>query len=125
MARWLEWAHTWGEKINSGWYDKLLSQGKIPPKDLQPNIEPFTFYRDAFMELTTCRNGEGPIPFTSITEYFKIYGGSEEDFEDFIHIIRAMDSRLLDLTSKKAPVKPTPQGSNNGGNTSTKNRAKG
>jgi hypothetical protein len=113
MARWVEWVNEWGDKINSGWYDKLLSQGKIKPKDIQPNVEPFAFYRDAFIELSTCRNGEGPIPFTSLLEYFNIYKEDEDDFEDFLHIIRAMDSKLLDhLNAKKTAV--TTQGNTNG-----------
>ncbi len=101
MARWVGWAHEWGEKVNSGWYDKLLSQGKIAPKDMMPNIEPFVFYRDAFAELSSCRHEEGPIPFTSIVEYFRIYDDGGEDFEDFIYIIRAMDTKLLEVMAAK------------------------
>lgn len=105
-----------------------MADGKIAAKDLSPNVEPFKFYRDAFIELSTCRGGNGPIPFTSIVEYFKIYGDGEEEFDDFIHIIRVMDNKLLELESKKAskPVAPKPQGNvPNGGNTSPKNRHKG
>jgi len=101
MARWVTWAYKWRDKISSGFYDKLESQGKLIQEDIQPKIEPYLFYRDAFVELSTCKyNNESPIPFTSIKEYFTIYGEGE-DFEDFLFVIRAMDNALLDQVHKK------------------------
>jgi len=89
------------DKVKSGFYDKLVAEGRISSQDLQPNIEPFIFYRDAFLELCTCKHSnEAPIPFTSIIEYFKIYG-EEEDFDDFLYVIRVMDNSMLDELSKK------------------------
>lgn len=115
MSKWITWSHEWGEKYESGFYDKLLSEGKISPQNIKPEIEPFIFYVDAFAELNTCRPlGEGPIPFTSIAEYFKIYGEGE-DFDEFIYIIRSMDSTFLKVNSKK---RTSPNGS---GTTNTKN----
>jgi hypothetical protein len=103
MSQYVYWAYTWGDKIKSGWYDNLLEKGKIAKEDLQPNVELFAHYRDAFLELCTCRigSGDGPIPFTSVLEYFKIYGSPLEDFDEFLYVIRSMDSKLLDLISKK------------------------
>jgi hypothetical protein len=59
------------------------------------------------MEVSTCRQDGGPIPFTSLVEYFKIYGEDGDEFDDFLHILRAMDSTLLGLMNKKTntPVK--------------------
>ena len=48
------------------------------------------------MELTTCRQigmGLGPIPFTAIIEYAKIY--DDEEWDDLIFLIREMDTEYL------------------------------
>lgn len=39
----------------------------------------------------------GPIPFTAIVEYSRIY--ELDDFEDFSYIIRRMDSTFLELNA--------------------------
>lgn len=39
----------------------------------------------------------GPIPFTAIVEYSKIYG--VHDFDDFVFVIRRMDNVFLELNS--------------------------
>jgi len=52
------------------------------------------------MELSTARQsgmGIGPIPFTAIVEYFKIY--ELEDFDEFAYIIRRLDNVFMDLSS--------------------------
>lgn len=47
----------------------------------------------------------GPIPFTAIVEYFKIYGLS--DFDEFSYVIRRMDRAYLDLNKDvKGASKP-------------------
>lgn len=48
--------------------------------------------------------GVGPIPFTSIVEYSKLY--EVDDFEEFLYVIRAMDNTYLSLESSKSS-KPT------------------
>jgi hypothetical protein len=45
----------------------------------------------------------GPIPFTSIVEYARVY--EIDDFEDFHYVIRRMDDAFLDLESKKSEKK--------------------
>lgn len=119
MANWVTWSCEWSEKNKNGFYDKLMAEGKISQGNQQPNIEPFAFYRDAFSELSTCRNESSAIPFTSIVEYFKIYGEGE-DFEDFIYVIRSMDNTLLEITAKKRESK---NGSSRT-NTSDKNKVR-
>lgn len=37
----------------------------------------------------------GPIPFTAIVEYFKLFGVG--DFEEFLYFIRVMDNTFLNL----------------------------
>jgi hypothetical protein len=84
----------------------------IEEKDYEPDIGPFSYYLDAFRELSTCRINSmalGPIPFTSIVEYHKIFGDC--DFDEFNYIIRLMDNRLLDLESKKSKEKLDSNGS--------------
>ena len=67
-------------------------------------MEPFGIYIEAFHELSTCRPsgfGISAIPFVAIVEYAKLYGIEGEDFDDFLYVIRAMDSELLRLEAKK------------------------
>jgi hypothetical protein len=101
MSQWVGFIFKWGDDISSGWYYKLLADGKISKNDLEPEVDQYAFYRDSFIELSTCRDGEGPIPFTSIAEYSKIYNIVEEDFEDFHYIIRSMDKKLLVCIKEK------------------------
>lgn len=80
-----------------------------------PNVEPFSFYIEAFQELSSCRPGGfgiSPIPFVAIIEYAKLYDIRGEDFEDFLYFIRKMDSELLRLESTKQQpqVKNGPKG---------------
>ncbi|OPZ23603.1 MAG: hypothetical protein BWZ03_00449 [bacterium ADurb.BinA186] len=65
-------------------------------------MEGFDFYISAFNDLATCRNSglsEGPIPFTAIIEYSKVYDVG--DFEEFHYIIKQMDAAYLRAISKK------------------------
>lgn len=70
----------------------------VKPEDTEPDIGPFHYYVDAFRELSSCRNSSmsiGPIPFTAIVEYFKLFGVG--DFEEFLYFIRVMDNTFLNL----------------------------
>lgn len=66
-----------------------------------PDIDNYYFYIWAYHELETCRSSVslGPIPFTAIAEFAKIY--EVEDFEDFLYLIRVMDNTFLMLQGKK------------------------
>jgi hypothetical protein len=92
----------WGEHVESGFYYKLLSQGKVDEDDKEPELHGLSFYTDAFRELSSCRQfgmGEGPIPFIAIAEYSRLY--EVGDFEEFHHVIRVMDNRYLKLRESK------------------------
>lgn len=61
----------------------------------------FRFFLDAFRELGTCRAlglSPGPIPFTAIAEYSNLMG--IEDFDEFLYVIRRMDSAALEALDK-------------------------
>lgn len=42
----------------------------------------------------------GPIPFTAIAEYSKLF--DIEDFEEFHYLMRVMDNKFLEMESKKS-----------------------
>lgn len=82
----------------------------LKPEDEEPEISGFQFYFDAFQELSTSRQvgmGLGPIPFTAIAEYFRIYELS--DFEEFAYLIRRMDNVFLELESAEDAAKNKPK----------------
>lgn len=78
-----------------------MAQNKIRSEDIEPNIEPFSWYIEAFNELSTCRTGLDitPIPFTAIYEYAKIY--ELDDFDDFLYIIRLIDNFIISKEKAK------------------------
>lgn len=64
------------------------------------------FYIDAFYELSSCRPFGltlGPIPFTAILEYSKIF--YDGDFEEFLYLMRLMDREYLRLSSQSLKEK--------------------
>lgn len=79
-----------------------MSRGLLKPEDEEPDIQYFAWYVEAFRELSTTRQvgfGSGPIPFTAIAEYSRLY--DVEDFEEFLYLIRVMDYKFLELEAKK------------------------
>lgn len=75
----------------------------LKEEDLCPIAWPYRFYIDAFQELNTCRPqgvSVGPIPFSEICQYAKIY--EVEDFQEFLYIVRQMDGEFLRLNNNKA-----------------------
>jgi predicted ferric reductase len=79
----------------------LVELGRANPED-EVDVTLFQFYVDAFRELGSNRQigmGLGPIPFTSIVEYAKIY--EVEDIVDFIYIIREMDNEYLRIQANE------------------------
>lgn len=99
----------WGDHLLSGFYYKLLSDGKLAEEDKEPEIAGLDFYFDAFRELGTCRQvgmGLGPIPFTAIAEYFRLFLGDDEtEFEEFCWVIRMMDRIFLKHAQEKSAEK--------------------
>ena len=47
--------------------------------------------------------GIGPVPFSSIVQYAKVFGISE--FDDFLYYIRLLDNTYLDHEGKKLKAK--------------------
>jgi hypothetical protein len=81
----------------------LLQQGQLKPEDSEPEISQFRYYIDAFHELSSCRSigmALGPIPFTAIAEYSKLF--DVEDFEEFHYLMRIMDHKFLEMKAAKA-----------------------
>lgn len=99
----MNWAST---EADLKFYRNLEERGMVKPDAKKPEVDAFKFYIDAFTELGTCRSvgmGEGPIPFTSIAEYAKIYKIEQgEEFFEFLYFIRAMDSEYLKVRTKDA-----------------------
>lgn len=73
--------------------------GRVRDEDLEPEVEFFYYYIECFFELGTCRSGDGPIPFTAIYEYSKIY--NEYEFDEFLYIIRLLDDVYLQHRVRK------------------------
>lgn len=87
-------------------YYNLLERGFVKEEEQEPPIGGFEFFYDAFRELSTSRSnglGVGPIPFTAIVEYFRIY--ELQDFEEFSYVIRRMDNVYLELEAQDAKGK--------------------
>jgi len=76
-----------------------LERGTLKDKDKEPYLGPLDYYVNCFFELGTCRSDGGPIPFTSIFEFSKIY--NEYDFDEFLYIIRLMDDVYLKHRSRE------------------------
>lgn len=85
-------------------------------EDLEPNVQPFSYYIDAFLELSSCRqiglSGEGPIPFTAIVKYFEILGNGD-NFDDFLYFMRIMDNEYLLEVSRSRSVGAAKANKNN------------
>lgn len=67
--------------------------------------------------------GIGPIPFTAIAEYFRIY--ELDDFDEFAYIIRRMDSVFLELNAADKADKPEGGKTSASSNTNKKNNNQG
>lgn len=74
-----------------------------PWKD-PPQIEPlYTWYMEAFSDLSTCRQlgfSAGPIPWIAICEY--IDREEIEDCEMFTFLIRSMDNEYLKYVKEES-----------------------
>jgi len=87
----------WGSHLESGYYHKLLAEGKVRPEDVEPEISYLEWYIEAFYELSSERQfgmGIGPIPFSSIVTYAEVF--EINDFDDFHYVIRILDKVYLD-----------------------------
>ena len=70
------------------------------PPELWEGLE---FYLNAFYALNSCRQigmGRGPIPWTAVLEYGRLYCETAESFEDLQYHVRALDAHFLNWHSK-------------------------
>ena len=70
--------------------------------DLRLGLE---FVYKSFWELSTARPvgwGPGPIPWTVIRDFADFHQLDQEDFEEFVFLIRAMDQAFLAYHSEQA-----------------------
>lgn len=77
----------------------------VKESDIKPEVSGFEFYLTSFKELGTCRPvgmGVGPIPFTSIAEYARIFEVEGEDFFELLYYVREMDDEYLKLEKEKS-----------------------
>ena len=81
--------------------DAALDKGRDLPDwflEEPPLLPGDQFYLDAFWDLSTCRPvgmSEGPIPWTSIVEYWRMSGLDDDTMELFVGVIRAMDAEYM------------------------------
>lgn len=77
----------------------MESQGRIRPEAKKPEIYGLDFYTWCFWELNTTRNQMAPISFLNIHKFAKIL--NIHDFDEFLYLIRRMDTVYLDNAEKK------------------------
>lgn len=93
-----------------------IERGIEPPAWFfeQPEIDPHLhFHWEAFGELSTERQigmGIGPIPWSAIKAYAEEFGIVGDEFESFLHIMRAMDSEYLSQANSSHKLKDTAGG---------------
>lgn len=113
----MRWSWKWRKELESGFYYRLLADGYILEEDQEPGTQGFDFYFDAFRELSTSRPiglSVGPIPFTAISDYFKIY--ELHDFDEFLYVMRRLDNVFLELNSTSTKSEGAPKsGTDNAG----------
>lgn len=125
----MTWSCKWGDRYESGFYDSLVAKGALSEDDIMPDVSLFAFYVEAYQELGTCRDigmGLGPIPFTAIIDYARVYDITGEEFLDFHYIIRKMDRAQLEWESRrqKADGLKANKRNHNKGNRNSGNRPK-
>lgn len=95
---------------------QAMATGRPIPAKIQnaPQLRPgLDLYYDAFLDMNSCRAsgmGIGQISWATIIEYSVAMQFSEEQTEDLMHHIRAMDHAYLEHWNKKQSSK-TPAGS--------------
>lgn len=76
------------------------------PPELLPGLD---FYLSAFHTLNSCRSmgmGLGPIPWTSVVEYGKMYCTTRESFDDLQFHVKSLDECYLTWVNESNKDKP-------------------
>lgn len=79
----------------------MVERKLIKGEDLEPEIGPMSFFIDAFREISSCRQfgfGVGPLPFTAIVEYSRLYDVG--DLDEFLYFMRRLDDSYLGLVKQ-------------------------
>ncbi len=90
----------------------LAKAGKpLPPWLLRPTLMPhLAAVWGAFLSLSSCRQvgmGLGPIPWTAMDRYATRMDLTDpDDFAEFEYLIRAMDTKYLEIVRDKEEEKP-------------------
>jgi len=110
--------------LKTGQYYDLLARGffENKPEAIEPYVEGLSFYLEAFRELSSCRPGGmdvQAIPFTAIHTYCQVY--AIEDFDDFLYIIRELDTAYLGLVEEEGKKKSKKGSSDAAGKSKTSN----
>lgn len=90
---------------------ECLAWGKPLPEKIRnaPELDPsLRIYSRAFKQLSSCRQlgmGIGPIPWTAVVEYAKIYQLSQEQTDALHFHVERMDGAYLDWVNKKTTNK--------------------
>lgn len=92
------WYLKWNKDL-AFYYERIRQ--RCNAKELEPDLGEEEFYITAFFELNSCRGGmgDGPIPFTAIYDFAKIYEVRELD--EFLYIIRWLDGVYLETKAKE------------------------
>lgn len=68
--------------------------------------ESLLFFLSAFWTLSSCRNQDGPIPFTAIVQYADFYECGEELSNDLVEYVTLLDAVFLkDVERRKEKMK--------------------
>lgn len=92
-------AKTFAEKVAEKTGKKTTAETSKPPPTFLNR-----WYLDAFFTLNPSRQsgmGIGYIPFTEIASYANNIGHIEEDVQDFVFVIQAMDSAYVEEVNRK------------------------
>lgn len=74
----------------------MAATGQSAPwKEEPPEIPNYLLWAwEGFVELTSCRNEKGFIPWTAIDRYSIRYNYSSDEFEEFRHIVTQLNKVL-------------------------------
>lgn len=60
------------------------------------------FFLGAYLELSTCRVQDGPIPWWALVQYAEVHDVTGILFEELMYIVRHLDSEMANYRNEKA-----------------------
>lgn len=84
----------------------MRSNGRIPQsiQDAPELLTGLQLYVDAWLDLTTCRNPGGPIPWTAICDWAAVHELDPEQWELLHAYMPAMDKAYFEFIEWKREV---------------------